>query len=134
MAPIEWRSDFELGIPDVDHEHAELVNLINEALARLQGIGTAGSESESVSDFLGEIHARISGHFALEERFMREHGYDRHLEHKAAHEQLLDEIRELMDLYDAGEAIDVGAFAERLERWFTGHFGTEDARLHGRLG
>jgi hemerythrin len=39
----------------------------------------------------------FSAHFALEERFMREHGYDQLALHKADHERLLDEIREIMD-------------------------------------
>ena len=30
MKLIEWRDKFQLGIPAVDHEHRELINLINE--------------------------------------------------------------------------------------------------------
>jgi len=30
MALLEWRADFEIGVPDVDAEHRELVELINE--------------------------------------------------------------------------------------------------------
>ena len=62
MALIEWRSEFETGVADVDHEHRELVDLINQ-LHRELGDNTA---PDKVSAFLGEVYARISAHFALE--------------------------------------------------------------------
>jgi hemerythrin len=76
----------------------------------------------------------ISAHFALEERFMREHSYDRFVEHKQAHEQLLEEIRDIMDGYEAAPEAASRQLSARLDAWFTVHFRTHDARLHHRLG
>ena len=126
---IEWRKEFELGIPDVDHEHRELVESIN----RLSSVLREGYR-DPVLDLLGEIHADISAHFALEERFMREHGYDEYAGHKEEHEQLLDELRDLMDDYDIGVWVDMESFGARIGEWFSLHFRTRDARLHRRLG
>ncbi len=81
-------------------------------------------------DFLGELYAMICAHFALEERVMRETGYDEYAAHKDDHERLLDEIRDLMDDYEDAGAIDMDAFSRRLEHWFSEHFRTKDARLH----
>jgi len=86
---IAWRPEFETGIPDVDHEHRELVGLINQLHAALE----AGASKDEVARFLGEVFARISAHFALEESIMRKHRYDEYAEHKADHEKLLDDIR-----------------------------------------
>ncbi len=140
MALIEWRDDFSVGVPEVDHEHRELIKLINRAHAELGG-GASGvmlsAESlphDSAAGFLGEIHARIASHFALEEKIMREANYDHLAHHKAAHEILLDDIREFMDACETGQALDQAAFGARLADWFGEHFRTEDARLHGRLG
>jgi hemerythrin len=130
MALIEWRDDFSVGVAEVDHEHRELIDLINQAYAEL----VAGSSGASPSEALGEIHARIAGHFALEEKVMRQARYDRLAAHKAAHETLLDEIRDFMDACELGQTLDEAAFGARLAEWFGEHFRTEDARLHGRLG
>ena len=35
MPLIDWREEFSLGLPAVDHEHRELIGLINEAHANL---------------------------------------------------------------------------------------------------
>ncbi len=135
MALIEWREDFSVGVPEVDHEHRELIELINQAHAERAG-GASGEalSHDSAAEFLGEIHARIAGHFALEERVMRAARYDHLGRHKAAHEILLDDIREFMDACETGQALDAAAFGDRLADWFGEHFRTEDARLHGRLG
>jgi len=132
MALIEWREEFSVGVPAVDHEHRELIGLINDTYRALVDQGP--ETEEAVEDFLGEIYARIAAHFALEERLMREQRYDRYAEHKADHERLLDDIRDIMDEYAEGGEFDRDAFARRLGEWFTVHFRTQDARLHRRLG
>jgi hemerythrin-like metal-binding protein len=81
---------------EVDHEHRELVELINGLHAEIK----KGGVRENVSAFLGEVFARIAAHFALEETVMRKHRYDEYAEHKADHERLLDELRDIMDQHD----------------------------------
>ncbi len=127
MALIEWRDDFRIGIASVDHEHRALVDLINDLHAKLgDKVDTA-----TVIEVLGEIFARISAHFALEEAIMRERGYDDFDAHKADHEELLDGLRDIMDAVEEEPYPDLEAtLSERLERWFTVHFRTHDARLH----
>jgi len=97
MAVIEWREQFETGIPDIDYEHAQLVELINTLCGKLQEHPTR----ELIAGMLGEIYAKISAHFAAEETIMRERGYDQYADHKADHEHLLDEIREIMEAFQA---------------------------------
>lgn len=126
MPLIEWQDDFNLGVPEIDYEHRRLVALIN-ALHE-----TFRRSRADAADFIGELHARISAHFALEERVMRESGFERYRRHKEDHERLLEELRELMDALDAGAPFDETALGRRLHDWFTEHFQTEDARLHRR--
>jgi hemerythrin-like metal-binding protein len=129
MSLVEWKEEFSVGVPDVDHEHRELIALINKVHDHL---GRAGSDM-TVSEFLGEIHARIAAHFALEERIMQSHRYDGYPDHKADHERLLDDLREIMDAYKEERGYDEDRLARQLENWFTLHFRTHDARLHRHL-
>jgi hemerythrin len=130
MSLIAWDEKFSVGIAAVDHEHRELIGLINDAHDRLM----RPAAKAAVPDFLGEIYARISAHFALEEQLMRVEHYDRYGEHKADHERLLDDLRDIMDDYEDGRDFDEQRFAQRLRTWFTEHFRTHDARLHRHLG
>ena len=124
---LAWKSEYALGIPDVDHEHRELFDLLNDLHSSL-----FDPESETtVMDFLGELFSKISSHFALEEKLMRDGRYADFPAHKSDHERLLDEIRDLMDDYEDGGYVDLDRFAVELERWFSVHFSTHDAALHG---
>ena len=130
MALLEWKKRYSVGIEAVDHEHRELIDLIN----RLHEDLLAGSRDDRVSAFLGEILRAISAHFALEELFMREHRYDQASQHKSAHEDLLEQIRDIMEDFEADREAGSRELAGRLDDWFTVHFKTHDARLHHRLG
>ena len=131
MPLIDWKDEFKIGIAAVDFEHRTLIDLINDVHAKLQH--DAGETP--VSDCLGEIYTHIAAHFALEERIMRERRYDQYAEHKADHEHLLDELRDIMDEYEVGAMPDHQAvLGERLSEWFGRHFRTMDARLHAQIG
>ena len=93
------------------------------------------ASKDTVARFLGEVFARISAHFALEETVMRKHRYDEYEAHKAEHEALLDQIRDIMDDYEAGAYAHADqALATTVCDWFVNHFKTRDARLHRMLG
>ncbi len=127
MSLIEWRKEFETGIASVDHEHRELVDLINRLHEHMAG----GADRARVAEFLGEVFARIAAHFALEESIMRKHAYDEYEAHKTEHERLLDEIRDIMDSAPAAYA---GSLSTVVRDWFVNHFKSKDARLHRMLG
>jgi hemerythrin len=130
MTRIEWRPEFSIGIADVDYEHQELIAWINRTL--VASLDAAGDRS-TVTDLLGEVFAKVSAHFALEERVMRDQGYDQLAEHKRDHELLLDDIRDIMDDFESGSDLVEERFATRLSEWFGLHFRTHDARFHHRM-
>jgi hemerythrin len=125
---IEWRPEFSVGDPELDHEHRVLIDLVNRTAGTILD-GHAGSE---INKRFGDLLRGIAAHFALEERQMREARYDQFGEHKADHERLLDQLRDIMDAADAERT--AGHLVATLESWFTEHFRTHDARLHRRLG
>ncbi len=127
MALIEWKEDFNVGIESVDHEHRQMINLIN----RLHESLAADAPKAEVAAFLGSVHSLISAHFALEEIEMRNFGYDDLATHKDDHEELLARIRDIMDQVEADST---GSYAKdlgtRLQDWFSVHFRNVDARMH----
>ena len=135
MPLLEWKDSYSVGIASVDHEHRELIDLINELHEELVG----GNSARTATAIFGDIYKGISSHFALEEKFMREHGYDQLADHKGDHERLLDELRDIMDDHEnarsgGDDAAADTQLSERLGTWFGRHFQTHDARLHSRLG
>ena len=130
MSLIEWKPEFRIGVESVDHEHKELIALINDLHETMQGGGT----HDEITETLGEIYANISAHFALEERLMRDARFPDLGPHKADHEALLDQLLDIMDGVEEGGSYDEQALSSRMERWFSVHFRTHDAKLHRQLG
>jgi hemerythrin-like metal-binding protein len=93
MALIEWRKEFCTGFEGVDFEHEALIRQINAVYELVED----RADKALVIDSLGEIYGSISAHFALEEQMMLRHQYDHYQQHKADHERLLDDIRDITD-------------------------------------
>jgi len=130
MSLLHWEDRYSVGVAAVDHEHKELIELIN----RLYAEAAAQGSKEAIVDFFGDLFKAISSHFALEERLMRERGYDQLTQHKNDHERLLDELRDIMEDFEASARIDEKLLAQSLDAWFSRHFESHDARLHDVLG
>lgn len=129
MTFLAWKPEYSVGIDAVDHEHREMIELVNALYEEMKN----RRDQDSIEQFLGDIHAAISAHFALEERVMKRAGYDEYEAHKDDHEELLDQIRDLMDLYANDPDTGLPQLQERLSDWFAAHFSTFDSRLHGNL-
>ena len=131
MTLIKWKQEFCVGVESVDHEHQELIALINELHDAMQ---KDRMSTDSVLEMLGEIYAQIAAHFALEESIMRSLRYIHYDEHKEDHEVLLDDLLEIMDEVEADETYEPAVLSRDLQRWFGEHFQTHDAKLHGLTG
>ena len=130
MSLINWRDEFCIGIDAVDHEHRQMIELINELDNAMQQTASHATIVEA----LGEIYARISAHFALEEKIMRASLYAGFPAHKKDHELLLDSLLEVIDSVDLDGGYDRAALSHELDAWFSDHFRTHDAKLHHQLG
>jgi len=130
MTLLSWKPAYSLGIPSVDLEHREMIKMINQLYA---GLGE-NAQADDIEDALENIYAGIASHFALEERHMRDAGYAEYQDHKDQHEDLLDQIRDMMDDFERNPEVGRETLQSCLSDWFGQHFATFDARLHNQLG
>jgi len=125
MILVPWRDDYSVGTTSVDDEHKALVDRINRLYDQLM----VEEDPEAVATFFGGLINAITEHFVLEERYMRERGYDLLPEHREDYERLLDDIRALIAEFDRNEDEGREDLANRLDDWLSDHFDTHDARL-----
>ena len=127
MTLLQWKDEYAIGIRAVDHEHRALIDIINLLGEHLD----AKRSALEVYETLGEIRTLIAAHFALEEHVMRDLHYAEYAAHKADHERLLDEIRDIVREVESGRFADLRTqLGGRVSRWFAHHFESFDARLH----
>lgn len=129
MALLEWKDDYRTGFRSIDFEHQNLIASINNIFENGSG------DKEATLAALGEIHALVEAHFALEEKIMRDQHYAAYPPHKEDHERLLDDILNIMDEVEKVAGLDTEtALRNRLGGWFSAHFATLDKDLHTMLG
>ncbi len=126
MPLLDWKDEYLLGIGYLDFEHQDLFERINE----LYEMCAAREDSAHAGDCLGRLHARLSAHFALEEKAMREMKNPHYTAHKAAHDQFLDEVTDAVAHFGApGGGDDLHAFATRVKDWIVAHITSFDRQL-----
>lgn len=126
MALFEWKEEYLLGLEPLDFEHKDLFQCINDLYEQC-AIQAEGVELE---DCLGQLHARLAAHFALEESAMREMKNPHYEAHKAEHDQFLEEVTEVVASFGTNPGGDhVEAFAIRVKEWILTHITTTDRQL-----
>lgn len=84
----EWDPLMDTGIEQVDHDHRELVEKLNELGQAMK----RGRGREAVNELLTFLKAYAREHFAYEEALMLRAGYPDFPEHKARHEAFKKEL------------------------------------------
>lgn len=130
MTLIEWRDEFATGISGIDHEHKQLIDMINSVYSMLK----ENAGKEDITHCLDDIYGKIHGHFILEERLMKKYDYDQYDAHSTHHKQLLDDIGIISDEVENSANLDSDLLHKKLNDWFQIHFKTHDARLHKLQG
>jgi len=121
MSKLEWQPEYACGVDYLDQEHHRLLDLVNEICEQ----STHAASDEAIGLGLGELHARVTEHFALEERLMQERGHAHYAAHKAQHEKLLEQIRTLMDAFEDGRCESCATTLDQcLSAWLRKHLGT----------
>ncbi len=128
---LEWNDAYLIGVEELDFEHRDLFRRLNELYESLRN----RREKTEIQGDLGELLARVSRHFALEERYMRDNKYPGYEPHKREHDRFLDNIVDAMENFrDESGVGDSDRLMAELQRWIVDHVLTRDQDLGGKGG
>ena len=127
MTSIDWNDEFKLGLPAMDSDHQELLELTNQFLATAQEQGSLSS----VLNILDRLILRTRAHFLAEERLLDRHGYPGLAIHKSEHERLLSQLDTLRGRFGEADQADQThgltlEAAEFLQNWLLDHIKVND--------
>jgi len=123
---FEWSDEYLIGIEELDYEHRDLINRLNE----LHGELAHYNEKGKIEDCLREIQVRVVAHFALEEHFMLDNNYYGYAPHKEEHDNFLTVVADLIDKFLADPELSYGdELEEQLRHWIVNHILTSDQEL-----
>ena len=122
---FHWTDDFGVGIQEIDEQHKELVDLLNQ-------LHTAIHEhhgSEASRRILDKLADYTRTHFAVEESLMRVSNYPEFEAHKQNHEDLIGQVQALQEKLDSGQAAITFELLHFLKVWLMRHINEADKRF-----
>jgi hemerythrin len=121
---VVWEGRYALGIPIIDAQHKELLNLTNELYtACLQGDSSARlSFREAVHSTVEYVHK----HFSAEERIFENINYPKIAEHKKEHAGFIKRILEDVKNFESGKTFVPNIFVRFLRDWALAHIAVSD--------
>jgi methyl-accepting chemotaxis protein/hemerythrin len=114
---LEWRAEMSVGIGEVDRQHQQLVQYINE----LNDAMSSGSAHETVATILGKLVDYAGTHFGDEEALMSRYGYPDFDAHRRIHSTFVGKVTHLQKQFGESRALlsrDVMVF---LKDWLVNH-------------
>ena len=125
MPFVEWTERLSVGVTSIDDQHKKLVSLINQ----LHDGMLSGKGREILSSVLKGLIDYTTTHFKYEEDIFVRTGYPDAAAHKAAHADLVRQVKEIERKLDqAGPATLTIKTMNFLKDWLTSHIQGEDKR------
>jgi len=122
MAFLEWDDSFSVKVGEIDNQHHELVNMLNN----LNGAMKTGKCKDNLGGILDEMVDYAATHFAFEERYFDQFDYLKSFTHKKEHAKFVKKVLAFQDGFENGHTIlslDVMTF---LKEWLVNHIKGSD--------
>ena len=122
---ILWGDALKLGIPSVDEQHRELVELLNR-LAALSSSEVGAEARDDMLELLGHIYQHTVVHFLHEEELMAAIDYPDLAAHRDEHHMLLAELRSFVHQIENGDTVLDAKSIHALRDWLVVHISSSD--------
>ncbi len=116
MSQFIWKSQFNLGIEKIDHQHKWLLKHLNRCL----------SSFSNVEDIFCDLKKYSEIHFAGEELLMEKFLYPQRATHKKEHEFFEERVQSLENSVLKKESQSIPRMVTFLRDWFLEHILKED--------
>jgi len=124
---IPWEERFAIGIPLIDDQHKELLNLANSLHETCrQGIEFVPDGFRKATSAAVEY---VKVHFSTEEKIMERVGYPKIGEHKAEHHQFVQQVLAEIKNFEEGKAFVPHRFVAFLKDWTLSHIALMDKKM-----
>ena len=129
MTFVQFSDDLRLGHAVIDAQHTSLFDMVNQ----LHDDMLAGNSRQQLGRVLAFLRSYTVEHFATEEAFMAETSYPEMAAHKAQHDDLVRQVRELEEKHTAGSLTLSITVMNFLRDWLAQHISVDDRKLSQHL-
>lgn len=125
MAIAAWDDSYRTGDPQVDRQHQELFRMVND----LHDAIVANKGKETLGPTLEKLATYTIQHFQNEEGLMTRVNYPALADHKKKHEDLTNQVKELLINFKSGKLTLSITLSQFLANWLRHHIKEDDTAL-----
>lgn len=122
MTFLSWRSEYEVGVTQIDAEHRSLFDLINE----FHDAHARSDNRAEIPRLLNRLVAYAEEHFQHEEKLMRDNDYPLLEKHSGLHSDLVTSVFAINERLAADPAKAGAETLQLLKNWLADHIVKED--------
>jgi hemerythrin len=123
---MEWKDEFQHGVLWQDFQHRQLLDNINMLVASVTSGNNDVNAFKKAAYFLAQY---CTGHFKLEEEYMKKHGYSLAAAHIEQHNDFIRDFNKLFNEKNLNDAEKSTALLHKLLDWYAEHIVTSDKLL-----
>ena len=128
---LEWKDEFVIGVEQLDIEHKNFINRLNELHGKMNH---RHGDRYKIEGYLKEIYDRILAHFTMEEELMRDTDYPDYVQHKKEHDDFLVTVNDIIGQYRTDPNFSFHDTLEAiLQHWISNHITTSDQALGSHI-
>jgi hemerythrin len=121
---VKWEDKYSVGIPLIDKQHKELIQLTNELYQ-----GCLAGDDAARDFFFNAIRGAmnyVKVHFSTEEQILENINYPKLAEHKKQHEDFVLKMVEDVKSFQGGRKFVPNNFVRFLRDWILSHIAIAD--------
>lgn len=124
MSLLKWKTEYSVGVQEIDNQHKKLVELIN----KLFDVMKQGRANAVLGQILNELSSYAFSHFKTKEKYFKLFDYVEAEKHREIHQTFVKEITKFKNAFDAGQiTLSIRIFAF-LKDWLHNHILGEDMK------
>jgi hemerythrin len=92
---IAWKPEYSVDVDEIDNQHKELLNLVNDALSHCTG--DLEAEKRFFFRIMKKVPEYMQNHFSSEEEKLEKNRYPKLVDHRTEHENMIRQVTALID-------------------------------------
>jgi hemerythrin-like metal-binding protein len=125
MGLIQWKKEYEVGIPKIDRQHKGIISILNRILAQ----EAKGKDAKEIGHILDDLQEYVKEHFRTEEEYMLEHRFSGYEEQRKEHNWFIDRLLDAQKEYFKNRQLISINLCNFVWDWFSQHILRVDKRL-----
>ncbi|PWJ52070.1 bacteriohemerythrin [Faecalicatena contorta] len=126
-----WKEKYELGDPNIDEQHKELFQRVEEFMKNLRSAVPWEEKVASVNETLEFMNGYVVEHFRDEEEYQQRIQYPGYEIHKKIHKDMVDYVLQVTAEYEKSGFDEqlMQQFGGKLLAWLINHVASEDQKI-----